>query len=175
MRYFVKLAAGEELAVDVVRKPNGRLDVSVDGTSVTVDAVDVGGALNVRVGERVFDLWLDGDNEGDLHFTTGNMRNKAHIESERSRVGASDSSGSASGGKVLAPMPGRVVKVLVAEGDEVQAGMPVIVVEAMKMENELCAEQPGVVSKICVSEGDSVDGGAPLIELAPLDADADGK
>ncbi len=168
MRYFVTLAAGEELAVDVVQKPNGRLDVSVDGESLAVDAVDVGGTLNVRVGDRVFDLWLDGDGEGDVRFVTGGVRNTAHIESERSRIGALDSRQASSGGKVSAPMPGRVVKVLVSEGDEVTAGMPVIVVEAMKMENELCAEQPGVVSAICAHEGDSVDGGATLIELAPV-------
>jgi biotin carboxyl carrier protein len=65
-------------------------------------------------------------------------------------------------------MPGRVVKVLVAEGDQVDAGAPVIVVEAMKMENELCTEQPGVVSRIGAAVGENVESGAVLVELGPL-------
>ena len=64
-------------------------------------------------------------------------------------------------------MPGRVVKALVAEGDTVEAGQPVIIVEAMKMENEVTAPGPGVVRRINVSQGDTVDAGAVLVELEP--------
>jgi biotin carboxyl carrier protein len=67
-------------------------------------------------------------------------------------------------------MPGRVVKLLVAVGDTVQAGQPVVVVEAMKMENELCAETDGTVKEILVEPGLTVDGGAALVRLAPSDA-----
>ncbi|MBI4700655.1 MAG: hypothetical protein HY744_05745 [Deltaproteobacteria bacterium] len=62
-------------------------------------------------------------------------------------------------------MPGRVVKVLVGPGDEARAGVPAVVVEAMKMENELCPERSGRVAKICVEAGQNVEGGAVLVEL----------
>jgi biotin carboxyl carrier protein len=62
-------------------------------------------------------------------------------------------------------MPGRIVKVLVKEGGAVAVGDAVIVVEAMKMENELRATREGVVAKVHVKEGDRVEGGAVLVEL----------
>ena len=63
-------------------------------------------------------------------------------------------------------MPGRVVQVLVSEGDEVAPGQGVVIVEAMKMENELKAERAGVVERVLVSAGDLVEGGAELVCLA---------
>ena len=59
-------------------------------------------------------------------------------------------------------MPGRVVRVLVNPGDAVAARQGVVVVEAMKMENELCAEAPGIVRSIQVQPGENVEGGSPL-------------
>jgi len=67
--------------------------------------------------------------------------------------------------KVTAYMPGRVVAVLVAEGDEVAAGQGVVVLEAMKMENEIAAEHAGRIGRILVEEGQAVEGGDPLFEL----------
>ena len=76
---------------------------------------------------------------------------------------------SAKGGRrrqrVTAYMPGRVVALLVEEGAEVEAGQGVVVLEAMKMENEIRAEHHGVVSRILVQPGQSVNGGDPLFEL----------
>jgi biotin carboxyl carrier protein len=69
--------------------------------------------------------------------------------------------------EVDAPMPGKVLKVLVAEGQPVEHGDPLIVLEAMKMETTLYAESPAIVAKICVVAGQMVDHGARLIELSP--------
>lgn len=68
--------------------------------------------------------------------------------------------------ELTAPMPGRVLKIFVKEGDEIQIGDNVLSLEAMKMENILKAEGIGTVSKICITEGDVVDKGAVLIEFA---------
>jgi len=65
-----------------------------------------------------------------------------------------------------APMPGSVLEVQVKEGDSVNDGDVLLVLEAMKMENELTASQPGTVSKILVKKGDAVNSGDPLIELS---------
>jgi biotin carboxyl carrier protein len=68
--------------------------------------------------------------------------------------------------ELKAPMPGRVLKIFVKEGDEIQIGDNVLSLEAMKMENILKAEGIGTVSKICIEEGDVVDKGSVLIEFA---------
>ena len=81
-------------------------------------------------------------------------------------VGAPGPKGAATGeGTVASPMPGRVLKVLVAEGDEVEAGAAVVVVEAMKMENELCTQRAGAVKKVHVAPGQAVESGAKLVEI----------
>jgi biotin carboxyl carrier protein len=66
-------------------------------------------------------------------------------------------------GRVTAPMPGRVVRVLVAVGDKVTARQPVVVMEAMKMENELRAGRDGSVAEVLVQEGLAVDTGTVLV------------
>jgi pyruvate carboxylase subunit B len=66
---------------------------------------------------------------------------------------------------VLAPMPGLIVRVSVAPGDHVTAGQGVVVMEAMKMENELRATAAGVVKAVHVAPGTAVEKGAPLVEL----------
>ncbi len=64
-----------------------------------------------------------------------------------------------------APIPGKVVAVNVAPGDQVEPGQSLVVLEAMKMENELAAENGGTVVKVHVAPGDTVGTGAPLVEL----------
>ena len=75
--------------------------------------------------------------------------------------------GRAAGGPqtIDAYMPGRVVTLLVAAGDEVQAGQGVLVLEAMKMENEIQAERQGVIRRLLVKPGQAVEGGDPLFEM----------
>jgi len=80
-----------------------------------------------------------------------------------SKPAAAASSGG--GESVTAPMPGTVFKLLVKEGDKVEAGQAVIILEAMKMENELQAEKGGTVTQVSVAEGDKVDEGAVLIVI----------
>jgi len=62
-------------------------------------------------------------------------------------------------------MPGRIVKVLMNEGDEVEEGQAVLILEAMKMQNEIKSPQPGRISKICPKAGDSVETGALLFTV----------
>src|SRR5262249_2492929 len=71
---------------------------------------------------------------------------------------------------LTAPMPGKVLKVLVAEGDRVEAGQALITMEAMKMETTLSAEGPARIKRIPVAEGQMVEAGAVLMELSPLDS-----
>jgi biotin carboxyl carrier protein len=69
--------------------------------------------------------------------------------------------------EITAPMPGKVLKVLVRDGDLVETGQPMVVIEAMKMETTLAAESAAMVKRVRVEEGQTVDHGAVLIELSP--------
>ena len=68
-------------------------------------------------------------------------------------------------GKVTTSMPGRIVKILMKEGDEVEEGQAVLILEAMKMQNEIKSPQSGRISAICPKSGDSVETGALLFTI----------
>jgi biotin carboxyl carrier protein len=116
-----------------------------------------------REGDRVF-VWLDGE------------KIETTVRDEVSRALASVLKGVVAGpSKVEAPMPGVVVSVPVKVGDVVAVGQPVVVVEAMKMQNELLAETAGVVDSIAVKPGQTVDRGAILVSIRGEDADGAAK
>lgn len=173
MRYFVTFPSGDEVPVDVDRGPSGDLSVSVRGKPVPVDALSLGdasrrgAATSVRVGDRVIDLVLEGT-PPSVGVIAGGRRFYAEVESARARALASSASHKGGAGErtVASPMPGRVLKVLVAEGDAVEPGAALVVVEAMKMENELAATRAGTVKKVYVIAGQTVESGTPLVEIA---------
>lgn len=168
MRYFVTFPSGEETEVDVVHLPTGEVRVQVGDRTFDADAlVPASGATSMRIGGRVLDLWMEGT-PPDVGVIALGRRFYARAESERMRSLAAATGGRATGkgdGVVTSPMPGRVLKVLVAEGDTVSPGSPLVVVEAMKMENELFAEQAGTIAKVFVTPGTNVEGGAKLVEI----------
>jgi biotin carboxyl carrier protein len=75
----------------------------------------------------------------------------------------------ATGGGLEAPMPGKVIQLLVAVGDRVRAGQTLVVLEAMKMEHPMDAPEDGVVREVLVAVGDQVKSGAPLVSLGEGD------
>ena len=100
---------------------------------------------------------------GDLDVHVNGRHVAATVRSAgagRRRAGASDGAGGPQ--RIVAPMPGKVVRILVAAGDTVTARQGLVVVEAMKMENELRAARAGRVVSVAVAEGQSVDAGAVL-------------
>jgi glutaconyl-CoA/methylmalonyl-CoA decarboxylase subunit gamma len=174
MRYFVTID-GAELAIDVADLPGGGIDArlldSADaepgtGRRLGAEVSEHERGLTIRLEGRVFDLLIEG-RPPELQVFASGRRASVRVESERQRAAAAvrGPGTSASGGLVTSPMPGKVAKVLVAEGDPVEAGTPLVVVEAMKMENELVSSHSGVVHAIFVKPGDTVDGGAQLVEV----------
>jgi biotin carboxyl carrier protein len=86
----------------------------------------------------------------------------------RRRSGRKDDSAPGAGPqRIVAPMPGKIVKVLVSKGDAVRARQPLVVIEAMKMENELRAAGAGAVAELHVQEGQSVDAGTLVALVGP--------
>jgi biotin carboxyl carrier protein len=164
MRYFIRLGA-RETAIDVTALPDGRWDVRLDGRAVPVDAVSIGGTLSILVEGRVVDLELAGSLPR-LEYAAYRARGDATIETERTRTDPSlRAAGRVREATVVAPMPGRIVRLLVAPGDRVEAGTPLIVIEAMKMENELRAGHAATITRILVEPGVTVEAGTKLVEL----------
>ncbi len=71
----------------------------------------------------------------------------------------------AGGEEIVSPMPGTVLKINVRAGQAVTKGQVLLVFEAMKMENDICAERDGTIGNVLVSQGDSIDSGTPLVTL----------
>lgn len=141
---------------------DGRWLCRVDGREIDVDAVlarpDV---LSLRIGNKAYEVKCERVG-GEMHLWMGGVRYAAEVRdprSLRSRARATDEHGPR---KLTAPMPGKVVRILVAQGAEVDAGAGVVVVEAMKMQNEVKSPKKGTVQKIVVSEGTAVNAGDVL-------------
>jgi biotin carboxyl carrier protein len=169
MRYFVNLDPApdaEPTVVEVSELPSGELDVSIGGKKVHVDVVPLEGSLSIRVGDRIVDLTTEGQ-PPELGAIASGHRSYVRVESERQRAAAAaKKTGGGAGDKVIkAPMPGRVVRVLVAPGAEVAAGQTICVIEAMKMENEVKAKIECKVLEVHVTEGATVEGSAKLFTL----------
>jgi biotin carboxyl carrier protein len=149
-----------------VRRHAGVLVVEVDGQAWAVDAVPVGGhGLSLLVsglGRTIsHDLTLTGDaTTGHTNVHVGSfvvpVTLNGRARSGRKEDGAHSGSGPQ---RLLAPMPGKVVRVLVKRGDPVRARQAIAVIEAMKMENELRAGRDGVVVELPVTGGQSVEAG----------------
>ena len=169
MRYFVTLdptPGAKPLEVDVTELPTGALEVSVGGRRLPVDVVSLDGTISVRVDGRMVDLTTEGQ-PPEIGAIASGHRSYVRVESERQRAASAAKKGGGSGSDkiVKAPMPGRVVRMLVAKDAEVAAGQTLCVVEAMKMENEVKAKAPAKVLEVHVAEGATVEANAKLITL----------
>jgi biotin carboxyl carrier protein len=141
----------------------------------SLDGEDRGHADWVRIARGLYYILLNGRSyEARVSRAAGDADYDVRVGAEKFRVTLLDprarrqASGGAvdAGPKVItAPMPGKIVKLLVREGEEVAAGAGVLVMEAMKMQNELRAPRAGRVERIHVSEGEGVETGAPLVRL----------
>ncbi len=165
MKYIVDVN-GER--VEVVIGPDG---VIVDGQHLDCSLSDVEGTPIhlLSIGREVHRVTVArGENRGEYDLWINGHRFRAEAVDERMRAirDLTRAESQASGPKpLIAPMPGLVVRVQVAEGDSIQAGQGLVVMEAMKMENELRAPGPGIVSVVRVKPGTAVEKGAVLVEL----------
>jgi biotin carboxyl carrier protein len=160
IRYEARLGnRAHEVAVEVLG--GDRYRVHIDGRTLDVDARRTeGGSLSLLLGTEAFEI----DSEpvpgnGALRVDVRGERYEIEVLSERQRrqrrTGAAGHA--VSEGSVTAPMPGKVVKLLAGPGDAVRAGQGIIVIEAMKMENELRAVRDGVVREVRVRVGQAVE------------------
>jgi biotin carboxyl carrier protein len=165
-----KEASDASHRVEIEPLAGGRFAVKLDGKPVEVDVqVLRGGNYSLIIGGRQFEVTVDETAEG-LEVGLHGARHTIEISDPTkatARAGAAGGAAGGAGGAALlkTPMPGKVVKILVAEGDTVTRGQGVIVVEAMKMQNELKAPRAGKVVKLHVADGATVETGAKLISF----------
>ncbi|HWR36619.1 MAG TPA: biotin/lipoyl-containing protein [Clostridia bacterium] len=136
----------------------------VDERELEVDAaLTARDVLSVILGGKAYEIKRERSLTGEIHMIVGSARYAAEVHDPRSLRSRRAAAGVGEGPqKLLAPMPGKVVRILVAEKDEVRVGQGLIVVEAMKMQNELKSPKTGIVQKIMVAEGANVNSGDGL-------------
>jgi biotin carboxyl carrier protein len=140
----------------------GRWSCRLDGRDLEVDAVlarpDV---LSLRIENMAYEIRSERV-ANDLYLWVGSSRFAAEVRDPRSLRGRTRAGDDHGPRKIVAPMPGKVVRLMVRGGDAVEAGASVAVVEAMKMQNEIKSPKKGTIHKVLVSEGATVNAGDAL-------------
>ena len=155
------------------RRRGSAWEMTLDGRILSVDVTATGGRWYLLIGpdassRRSYEVAVERRSNGERIVYVNGLAVPVSIVDPRERLvlrrgNVSDGTGPRS---IVSPMPGRIVKVLVREGDVVAAQQGLVVVEAMKMENELRAPRAGQVSAVKVVEGMSVEAKAVLVTLA---------
>lgn len=155
-----KLRIGEQELTGSVRGASGRYQVTVDGRTWDIESFDTGLYRAQSDGKQVV-------------VAVAKLKDRILVDIESHLIEVFDASHASRSGddhhgakdKVTAPMPGKVVKVLVTVGDQVSVRQQLVLVEAMKMENPVVAPAAGTVKRIHVTVGDQVDTEKVLVEL----------
>jgi biotin carboxyl carrier protein len=151
--------------VDIARTERD-LECAIDGETVDADAVQIApGIYSILIGGQSFEVHVEPFGQG-LRIAIGMRKYGARVHDprkwERNRGSAASSDARQ---HVTAPMPGRVVRVLVKIGEALQAGQGIVVVEAMKMQNEVRSAKAGTVERLLVKEGQAVNAGDTIAAI----------
>jgi biotin carboxyl carrier protein len=155
-----------QITVATGREP-GTLDVHLDDAVLACDVRDLGhGRLSLRLSDgSMHDLVVETETTPGHRVVHLQGLRLPTVVSTRARRRASGASAINGPLRIVAPMPGKILRVPVSPGDHVDARQPVVVIEAMKMENALSAGRAGIVREVLVQEGMSVEAGRPLVVL----------
>jgi biotin carboxyl carrier protein len=167
VKYFVTVN-GAEHEVELSERL-GELVVRYDGAPLQVryEEVDRLGQVALHVGERAYAVSIEGDSSSANVTVAGHLY-EVEIEDERERAAhRAERGGTSRTGQVKSVMPGVVVKLLVSAGESVAKGQPLLILEAMKMQNEILAPHAGRLDGVHVREGQAVTSGAHLLTLGP--------
>jgi biotin carboxyl carrier protein len=136
----------------------------IDGQDIEVDAaLTARDVLSILVAGKAYEIKRERSLQGELHMVIGSARYAVDVQDPRSlRTRRSIGGADAGPQRLKAPMPGKVVRINVQERDEVKAGQSILVIEAMKMQNELKSPKGGKVQKILTAEGSVVNPGDTL-------------
>jgi biotin carboxyl carrier protein len=140
--------------------PGERPRWAIDGHEIEADAIEVSpGIFSVIISGESFEARVEGK-DSNLRVITNGKEYTAAIENPRAlkknREGAAEAQGRQN---IIAPMAGKIVRVLVSIGDQVQGGQGLAIVEAMKMQNEIRSSKSGKIERLGVVEGQTVNPG----------------
>lgn len=144
------------LNVDIIEQTPKFVLFNLEGVEYAVN-------LGAEYGNQM-NLTYEGNNYGVIGVDTHFVVNGHEFMIDSPRKNRSKSSGK-DVGEMKSPMPGKILKILVSIGAEVEIGTPILVMEAMKMEHTIKASKKGIVEKILFKEGDQVQGGVELVKL----------
>jgi biotin carboxyl carrier protein len=153
--------------LDLVFK-DGQYRINLGDEEYVVDSSPISeNCLSLLVNGKTFTVYF-AEAAGKRYFSIGGEQFCIQETKEESVTSSgADSAGVEEAPVAASPMPGKVVKLLVKEGDKVAKGQGLVIVEAMKMENEIKSPVNGTVEKISFSPGDLVDAAQAIIEIAP--------
>lgn len=136
----------------------------IDDQPMEIDAaLTARDVLSVLVGGKAYEIKRERSLQGELHMVIGSARYAVDVQDPRSLRTRRAAAGAEAGPvRVTAPMPGKIVRIMVSEKEEVKAGQGIITMEAMKMQNELKSPKDGKVQKILTAEGSTVNPGDAL-------------
>lgn len=165
MRYDIGLR-GRVYRLELLRKESG-WECRLDGREIIVQAVEIGeGTLSLLTGGRSVEVKLragGGLQPGGIELFIRGHRYEVSVEDPRSwKARRAAVQGEAGPQRLVASMPGKVVRALAREGDSIVAGQGIAVVEAMKMQNEIRSPRAGVLKKMLAQEGMKVNAGELL-------------
>lgn len=162
MKFDVRIS-GKTRTIELQRNSE-RWQISLDGTALDADAVEIApNVFSILLNGESFEVRIAPTSEGKLTLQTRHQDFTAEVVDPRAwrdrRHGAVEAEGRQ---QIVAPMPGKVVRLLVKAGDKVEAGQGLLVVEAMKMQNEVRSPKTGTVERLLVKEGQPVIAGEVL-------------
>jgi len=160
----ISAKAGTQLLDVTIERRNGHYVVEVDGTRYEVDSHKLeADFFSILTGGKSYEVSVEATRDGyRVRHGAAEQLVTLTDPGRQAREARAEAHGVAS---VVSVMPGKVVRVLVGEGDPVEAGQGVAVVEAMKMENEITAPKAGRVRSVAVRPGQAVEGGAELLRI----------
>lgn len=162
---FIATLGEQTYTVEIEEIGKALYRVSVDGNEFLVDGKKTGRTnYSLIVDNRSFEIEVDHAEDEYRVLVDGRSYHVHLVDERRMRVGGAQPGIELQGRqKVSVPMPGKVIAVLVSEGDTVEKGQGLVIVEAMKMENEVRSPIAGEIKEIKVKPGDNVEGGAVLL------------
>ncbi|HWO43917.1 MAG TPA: biotin/lipoyl-containing protein [Candidatus Eisenbacteria bacterium] len=155
----------QDYAVEIEEIAKSLYKVAIDGNEFLVDGKKTGRTnYSLIVDNRSFEIEVDRSDDEYRVLVDGRNYRVHLIDERRARMEGGESGFRLQGRQTVSvPMPGRVIAVLVAEGEAVEKGQGLVIVEAMKMENEVRSPVAGIVKEIKVKAGDAIEGGAALV------------
>lgn len=169
MKYEVSEKRGETRTVGLIEKSENEYEVTIDGHTVQVDAAKSGKTIYSIIEDgKQFEVIVDESGAHGFDIVVAGQLFHLQAFDERSKLLTASAKPITTGPqRVESEMPGKVVKISVSVGTPVVEGSGVVILEAMKMENEIKSPIEGIVTEISVTEGQTVESGALLFVVTP--------